>query len=52
MYGSCNTIKQLNNMLVYCPSVCSSCKVMCKDIGTYQGNLVLGGDPLLFNFYT
>ncbi|KAM0058444.1 putative proteinase inhibitor I3, Kunitz legume, kunitz inhibitor STI-like superfamily [Helianthus debilis subsp. tardiflorus] len=38
--------------LVYCPSVCSSCKVMCKDIGTYQVNLVLGGDPLLFNFYT
>ncbi|KAJ0433411.1 putative proteinase inhibitor I3, Kunitz legume, kunitz inhibitor STI-like superfamily [Helianthus annuus] len=36
---------------VYCPSVCSSCKVMCKDIGTYHGNLVLGGDPLFFNFF-
>ncbi|KAJ0667610.1 putative proteinase inhibitor I3, Kunitz legume, kunitz inhibitor STI-like superfamily [Helianthus annuus] len=41
---------------VYCPSVCSYCKVMCGDIGTTIDNngvsrLVLGGDPIYFNFY-
>ncbi|KAK1438694.1 hypothetical protein QVD17_04504 [Tagetes erecta] len=41
---------------VYCPSVCSTCKVMCRDVGTaIDGNgvtrLVLGGDPFSINFY-
>lgn len=41
--------------LVYCPSVCSYCKVMCKDVGTAIDNngmtrFVLGGDPFSFNF--
>lgn len=42
--------------LVYCPSVCSYCKVMCKDVGkTIDSNgvmrLVLGGRPLSFNLF-
>ncbi|KAK9079664.1 hypothetical protein SSX86_001337 [Deinandra increscens subsp. villosa] len=43
---------------VFCPSVCSYCKVMCRDVGTTIDQnigvtrLVLGGDPLSFNFYT
>ncbi|KAK1438693.1 hypothetical protein QVD17_04503 [Tagetes erecta] len=42
--------------LVYCPSVCSSCKVMCKDVGTaIDGNgvmrFVLGGRPFVVSFY-
>ncbi|KAK1438692.1 hypothetical protein QVD17_04502 [Tagetes erecta] len=41
---------------VYCPSVCSNCKVMCKDVGTtIDANgverFVLGGDPLIVNFW-
>ncbi|KAL8266518.1 hypothetical protein R6Q59_003862 [Mikania micrantha] len=37
---------------VFCPSVCSDCKVMCRDIGhSGYSRLVLGGEPLLVEFY-
>ncbi|KAK4370772.1 hypothetical protein RND71_010247 [Anisodus tanguticus] len=39
---------------VYCPSVCSYCKVICKDVGVYiingQRRLALSNVPLVFNF--
>ncbi|KAH0659426.1 hypothetical protein KY289_028174 [Solanum tuberosum] len=39
---------------VYCPSVCSKCKVICKDVGVYMKNgqrrLALSNVPLVFNF--
>ncbi|XP_059300049.1 miraculin-like [Lycium ferocissimum] len=39
---------------VYCPSVCSYCKVICKDVGVYMVNgqrrLALSDVPLVFNF--
>ncbi|PWA39184.1 proteinase inhibitor I3 [Artemisia annua] len=41
---------------VYCPSVCSTCKVMCKDLGIVSGfsgmqRLAVSKDPLSVNFY-
>ncbi|KAK1438691.1 hypothetical protein QVD17_04501 [Tagetes erecta] len=44
-----------NYKFVYCPSVCSSCKVMCKDVGTIIDNngyerFVLGGNPFPIYF--
>ncbi|XP_055831501.1 kunitz trypsin inhibitor 5-like [Solanum dulcamara] len=39
---------------VYCPSVCTYCKVICKDVGVYMVNgqrrLALSNVPLVFNF--
>ncbi|XP_015164232.1 miraculin-like [Solanum tuberosum] len=39
---------------VYCPSVCTYCKVICKDVGVYmineQNRLALNDVPLVFNF--
>ncbi|KAF5793892.1 putative proteinase inhibitor I3, Kunitz legume, kunitz inhibitor STI-like superfamily [Helianthus annuus] len=42
---------------VFCPSVCSYCKVMCKDVGTVIDKdgwrrLVLSGDPMSFEFWS
>ncbi|XP_055831952.1 miraculin-like [Solanum dulcamara] len=39
---------------VYCPSVCTYCKVICKDVGVYmlngQNRLALNDVPFVFNF--
>ncbi|KAL8543448.1 hypothetical protein ACS0TY_004113 [Phlomoides rotata] len=40
--------------IVYCPSVCSSCKVDCGEVGLFVENgqrwLGIGGQPLVFGF--
>ncbi|KAL8553646.1 hypothetical protein ACS0TY_002087 [Phlomoides rotata] len=40
--------------IVYCPSVCSSCKVECGEVGLFEENghrwLGIGGQPLVFGF--
>ncbi|KAI7725913.1 hypothetical protein M8C21_032425, partial [Ambrosia artemisiifolia] len=43
--------------LVFCPSVCSYCKVMCKDVGIVEDKdgeqrLVLSDDPASFSTFT
>ncbi|KAF5793902.1 putative proteinase inhibitor I3, Kunitz legume, kunitz inhibitor STI-like superfamily [Helianthus annuus] len=52
-------IEKTNNgyKFVFCPSVCSYCKVMCKDVGTVLDKdgwlrLVLSDDPMSFLFWT
>ena len=39
---------------VFCPNVCSSCKVVCGDVGVLEENgkkwLALGDHPLVFRF--
>ncbi|CAN0858479.1 Kunitz trypsin inhibitor 5 [Linum grandiflorum] len=46
-----------NYKLVYCPSVCKSCKVQCKDVGVYEDedgkkrlSLTTGDDPFVVKF--
>ncbi|CAI0544525.1 unnamed protein product [Linum tenue] len=44
-----------NYKIVYCPSVCKSCKVTCKDVGIYEDEdgkkrLALSDDPMIVKF--